>query len=77
MLHSQVSFPGGHIEAGEDSVEAALRETREEIGDSLGSVEVLGLGQTLTAGDSSLDTYDGVYIVIRLSYRACLAEMFE
>lgn len=47
----QVSFPGGHIEAGEDAVEAALRETREEIGTSLGDIEVLGLCQTLPAGE--------------------------
>ncbi|CAN0525287.1 unnamed protein product, partial [Ectocarpus sp. 8 AP-2014] len=38
----QVSFPGGHSEPGEDAVEAALRETREEIGDSLGRIDVLG-----------------------------------
>jgi 8-oxo-dGTP pyrophosphatase MutT (NUDIX family) len=34
VLHhkDQVSFPGGRIEAGEDPVRAALRETWEEIG---------------------------------------------
>ena len=46
----QVSFPGGHIDAGEDAVAAALRETQEEIGDKLGEIEVLGLCQTLPAG---------------------------
>ncbi|CAM9111379.1 unnamed protein product [Ascophyllum nodosum] len=45
----QVSFPGGHIDAGEDAVAAALRETQEEIGDKLGEIEVLGLCQTLPA----------------------------
>ncbi|CAN0115345.1 unnamed protein product [Ectocarpus sp. 6 AP-2014] len=45
----QVSFPGGHLEPGEDAVEAALRETREEIGDSLGRIDVLGTCQTLPA----------------------------
>lgn len=46
----QVSFPGGHLEPGEDAIGAALRETREEIGDSLGEIEVLGTCQTLPAG---------------------------
>ncbi|CAN0093652.1 unnamed protein product [Ectocarpus sp. 12 AP-2014] len=45
----QVSFPGGHLEPGEDAVEAALRETREEIGDSLGRIDVLGTCHTLPA----------------------------
>ncbi|CAM9491416.1 unnamed protein product [Pylaiella littoralis] len=45
----QVSFPGGHLEASEDAIEAALRETREEIGDNLGGIEVLGTCQTLPA----------------------------
>lgn len=30
----QVSFPGGHLEAGETPVEAALREAREEVRES-------------------------------------------
>lgn len=51
IYNAQVSFPGGHIEAGEGAIEAALRETREEIGDSLGHVEVLGTCQTAPAGD--------------------------
>jgi 8-oxo-dGTP pyrophosphatase MutT (NUDIX family) len=38
----QVSFPGGRIEAQEDALHAALRETREEIGITPQFVEVLG-----------------------------------
>lgn len=39
-----VSFPGGHImeEIGESAVEAATRECYEEIGDSVGPIEILG-----------------------------------
>jgi 8-oxo-dGTP pyrophosphatase MutT (NUDIX family) len=46
----QVSFPGGHIEAGEDAAAAALRETIEECGSGIGIVQVLGLCQTVPAG---------------------------
>lgn len=38
------------MEPGEGAVDAALRETREEIGDSLGRIDVLGTCQTLPAG---------------------------
>ena len=44
VLHhkDQVSFPGGQVEKGEDSVQAALRETWEEIGVPQDRVRVLG-----------------------------------
>ena len=38
----QISFPGGRIESGETAVQAALRETREEIGLAADYVQVVG-----------------------------------
>lgn len=38
----QVAFPGGRIDPGEDSVEAALREAWEELGLDLGAAEIVG-----------------------------------
>lgn len=38
----QISFPGGRIEAGETAVEAALRETEEEVGITRAKVQILG-----------------------------------
>lgn len=38
----QIAFPGGQIEPGETPLQAALRETREEIGIVPGDIEVLG-----------------------------------
>ena len=44
VLHhkGQISFPGGGIEAGEDGIAAALRETREEIGVPESRIRLLG-----------------------------------
>lgn len=39
----QISFPGGGLEAGEDAVDAALRETWEEVGVRLDRSSVLGV----------------------------------
>jgi len=44
VLHhkDQISFPGGQIEPGEDFIQAALRETREEIGVPSERLRILG-----------------------------------
>ena len=39
----QIAFPGGRLEPGEGAVEAALRESSEEVGLDPNSVEVLGI----------------------------------
>jgi len=38
----QIGFPGGQLEAGEDAVQAALRETGEEIGVAPDRIDVVG-----------------------------------
>jgi 8-oxo-dGTP pyrophosphatase MutT (NUDIX family) len=38
----EVSFPGGRLDEGEPAVDAALRETREEVGIEPSTVEILG-----------------------------------
>ncbi|MFM8644697.1 MAG: NUDIX hydrolase [Actinomycetota bacterium] len=37
-----MAFPGGHLEAGESSLDAAMRETREEIGIDASTARVVG-----------------------------------
>lgn len=45
---SEISFPGGHVEKSDASLEdAALRETREEINTPLDSVVIIGKGTTV------------------------------
>ena len=46
----QVAFPGGKIDAGEDAVEAALREANEELGIRAEDVEVIGTSDTYCTG---------------------------
>lgn len=54
----QVSFPGGHIDANESPVEAALRETVEELGmhRQYLDIEIIGIGQTVPAITGTLVT---------------------
>jgi 8-oxo-dGTP pyrophosphatase MutT (NUDIX family) len=50
----QISFPGGRIGAGETAVDAALRETREEVGLRPADVEVLGFLDEFLTGTGFL-----------------------
>ena len=47
----EVCFPGGRAEPGETAVEAAVRETCEELGVTPDMIEVLGELKTLVMGD--------------------------
>lgn len=51
-----VSFVGGHVEPGESDVQAAIREAVEELGSSLGDVDVIGQCQTVPAITGTLVT---------------------
>jgi nudix motif 8 len=52
----QVCFPGGHINAGESVFEAAHREAHEELGESMGAIQILGPMQQLPAVTGTLVT---------------------
>lgn len=52
----QVSFPGGHLEPSEDSYVAAIRETKEELGDNIGRISVLGKFEVVPAISGTLVT---------------------
>jgi 8-oxo-dGTP pyrophosphatase MutT (NUDIX family) len=58
----QVSFPGGRIDAGEEPLDAALREAWEEVGLDPSSVDVVGLLPSLAtyAGGSAIAPWLGV-----------------
>lgn len=43
----QVAFPGGHTDEGESAIDTALRETYEEIGESVGPIKVIGVCQSI------------------------------
>jgi nudix motif 8 len=45
----EVSFPGGHLNEGENDEQCALRETLEELGANIGNITTLGVFQTIPA----------------------------
>ncbi len=51
-----MSFPGGHINDGETAVEASIRETYEELGCTVGHIQVIGTCQTIPAITGTLVT---------------------
>jgi 8-oxo-dGTP pyrophosphatase MutT (NUDIX family) len=76
----QVSFPGGHVHAGESAERAALRETVEELGDAMGGVRALGLWHDVPAVTGTIVTpvvgvLEGVDLGDLASLRPCAAEV--
>jgi 8-oxo-dGTP pyrophosphatase MutT (NUDIX family) len=58
----QVAFPGGRLDDGETAIEAALRETEEEVGLSRDRVRIVGQLERLTTvvSSSSITPYIGI-----------------
>lgn len=52
----QVSYPGGHLDTNETAVDAAVRETYEELGSDIGNIKILGVCQTIPAITGTLVT---------------------
>lgn len=56
----EISFPGGALEAGEDALEAAIRETSEELGINRDTVEITGSVQgTYALNGNYISCYTG------------------
>mmetsp|Transcript_27660 Transcript_27660/g.26471 ORF Transcript_27660/g.26471 Transcript_27660/m.26471 type:complete len:228 (-) Transcript_27660:628-1311(-) len=53
---NQVSFPGGHIDKDKSAIDAAIRETREELGPNIGEIEIISICQTIPAITGTLVT---------------------
>lgn len=68
----QVSFPGGHVETNEAYVDAAVRETYEEIGKGIGPIRVLGTCQMVPAITGTLVTPVIGYIEQDLGDLSCV-----
>jgi peroxisomal coenzyme A diphosphatase NUDT7 len=58
----EISFPGGRIEKGEENLEAALRETSEELGIDYSNMEVLGASDILITPHNRIIYPFGIYI---------------
>lgn len=58
----EISFPGGRIEKGEETLEAALRETSEELGIDYENMEVLGATDILITPHNRIIYPFGIYI---------------
>lgn len=59
--HGSYSIPKGHVEEGEDLLEAAIRETREEVGLNIDVKDIVGDQHFIDYKDKNGDLYKRVY----------------
>ena len=74
----EISFPGGYVEKGETSKEAALRETSEELLIKEEQVEVLApMHRCANRGNLIIDSYLGILYDYNLTYNEEVEEVFS
>ena len=52
-----VTFPGGHVEAGESFVDSVIREVKEETGLDISDLRLCGIKQYIPSEESDYDRY--------------------
>jgi 8-oxo-dGTP pyrophosphatase MutT (NUDIX family) len=70
----QISFPGGRIDNGESELDAALRETYEEVGITKENIEILGNLSTLYVPPSNSNIYPFVGVLKDNNIKLILSE---
>ena len=72
------SFPKGHVEEGEDLLEAAIRETREEVGVTIDPEDVIDMNpKFIDYKDKEGNLYKRVYYFIVVPHQAISQDMIQ